>query len=957
MFFLFIPKSLQAAPAADYYRETLEFDAQGNLIMTTRDFAATSSVTYRTIGWTIKRYNIGIFDSPNQCAFIPMVSSGPGRPDPTDSRYTYNYFYCDKDTIYEAIGRVSPDWQTSLYQNGGTVYLDGIMTVCHNGVPLGTLYDSMPSYEGEVYFTFDGIANARNWRDVSGLYTHFNKQVSFPANPSFLRNSTAYQVLHFQAEPGQQPIPLSRYGHDRNGILTDWVSEVFTLADFSPYDFRLHHSETQITYYNGTSQTLVSEEAASVTLNNQEPIEKVLVLYYYVRISHLDSFNHSYHLKNDALDITASGHITASNKNPYTYQVEKGIPSDSLVNLSTALSPFACQIHYLHYYGKHTCSIPVETTYQLAWTDSSGAHQETVTLSETYYADRSYSFYIIADYSLYVLESALFFQDALENPVTPLYNSAPALCQKRLDGEAGNHFFAPDCPVLSLDGGIIYGNGSRPSLPYGKQQAQAEAAIPDIQVKNDFFQVGTAVFSNDTLSTAAAQSPVLPDSSLSTSLKKEDVLIPGERANKDSYKTTVLASYKCINNNAPPLTQSFPVNSIKVHTPVLCKAQISDDKKFNQQKKPDSSRGTLILGRNFQIKNSCSGPHVDLPGYGNRDYSEHACDIQALFPFPVYIENTYLEENKWHSISADQSFYLPTGVSEGNYEIQVRVLAKNTPSDIAASDIKSADYTEENANLDPAHTIAAQSLPVQVIGRLYDLTFIPGDAYRVGEKNQNGQLLGESVPHTLPATGCRFDSEIPFSITTVGNPPAKEDVLSLTPTFYYVNEKGGDRQPVNLYLLTSSDTLELYQPSISLTSASSVFQGSAIRNVPDKQTALKSVQAWNGSFFLPEPFLITPKETDLVTELEEKGSLSLKDSCFLQGGFLLVRFSITYDRQKLSSLDYLNTANAASGYCNMWQTEGFSYTRKDHHGIPWSFLDGDSLLFSLNPSRKVIQTH
>ena len=44
-----------AADETDLYHESLKFDSNGNLLMTTRDKKASSSVRYRTIGWIVKR--------------------------------------------------------------------------------------------------------------------------------------------------------------------------------------------------------------------------------------------------------------------------------------------------------------------------------------------------------------------------------------------------------------------------------------------------------------------------------------------------------------------------------------------------------------------------------------------------------------------------------------------------------------------------------------------------------------------------------------------------------------------------------------------------------------------------------------------------------------------------------------------------------------------------------------
>lgn len=172
-----------AADETDLYHESLKFDSNGNLLMTTRDKKAGSSVRYKTIGWTMKR-------TPEATAGAESVrlileQNGASRPDPADPDYIFTYFKCEKDLIFAKIGAASADWQKELYQNGGIVYLDAIMTVVENGRALGSM-DESGILHGEVYTTAAGIMNARDWADAQALRTHYNKAVSFPRLPDKL---------------------------------------------------------------------------------------------------------------------------------------------------------------------------------------------------------------------------------------------------------------------------------------------------------------------------------------------------------------------------------------------------------------------------------------------------------------------------------------------------------------------------------------------------------------------------------------------------------------------------------------------------------------------------------------------------------------------------------------------------------------------------------------------------
>ena len=171
------------AEASELYRERLEFDEEGNLWMTTHDKIATSSVRYRTIGFTIKREEKEI--AQTQAVRVKLEETKESLIDPLNRDYCYSYFCIRKETIYQKILLCSEEWADSLYRNGGTLYLDAIMIVVENGVEKGSMqYDG--TFAGQVYETYDGIANAKNWADTEALQTHFNKEVEFPGNPGLI---------------------------------------------------------------------------------------------------------------------------------------------------------------------------------------------------------------------------------------------------------------------------------------------------------------------------------------------------------------------------------------------------------------------------------------------------------------------------------------------------------------------------------------------------------------------------------------------------------------------------------------------------------------------------------------------------------------------------------------------------------------------------------------------------
>ena len=218
-----------AADVSDYYREKLEFDKQGNLLMTTHDKKATSKVTYRTLGWIIKRYDAPI-DTPGQQYAVIRLKNYTDiwyRDDPDDNTYVYCYYYGDKDEIYSAIGKASKEWQNQLYKYGDSVYIDEVMTVCTGGVNMGSLTgnssNSLKS-SGEIYVDYKGISTARPWASKESLLTHFNKKVLFPSTIEPPEYSVSESIVDTQSYYNT-PVLVTKIGHNRPGAATYDVSK------------------------------------------------------------------------------------------------------------------------------------------------------------------------------------------------------------------------------------------------------------------------------------------------------------------------------------------------------------------------------------------------------------------------------------------------------------------------------------------------------------------------------------------------------------------------------------------------------------------------------------------------------------------------------------------------------------------------------------------------------------
>ncbi len=224
---------------------------------------------------------------------------------------------------------------------------------------------------------------------------------------------------------------------------------------------------------------------------------------------------------------------------------------------------------------------------------------------------------------------------------------------------------------------------------------------------------------------------------------------------------------------------------------------------------------------------------------------------QVKFPFDVYIDqgtaydssdDAFIKENTW--ITIDRStprFYLPMTVNEGVYTVDFRTIAVNGEPYI--------NKTEEFANTQINNYVATNTLQVEVSGRIYGLNiydisdyplweepfrvknsfdfkkdrggYADGTKlsgynagryynYTVGTNDQYGNDTGRSNKYTFPLvdgshpkyknvgilkTGYLFR----FSLETTGNMYSDANMVTIKPSFYYVDKDGKNRQAVDLY--------------------------------------------------------------------------------------------------------------------------------------------------------------
>lgn len=829
--------------ASNYYQESLYFDEDGNFYMTTHDIVATKSTRYCTLGWTIKRYNLPIDDPLNMCATIVLTCDGSVE-DPENERYLYSFFYCDKGTIFDAIGRVSEEWQRELYLNGATVYLDGIMTVIENNVTLGSLY-SDGSRSGEVYDTYEGIVSARGWgpNSKNSLRTHFNKSVYFPAVEGF-----------FEEE--------------------------------------------------GDSE--ITREKGEISQN-----------YYWW-----------------GPDLNAGVSVSADGYNP-----SEAIPAGETVQIYGWQQAGAYNIEYEKVSGKTACEIPIILMATRTGTDETG--QEVMLqaqISEGIYQYMvPYTYYALERVELYyadgvVLSSDVFGSDInLDTGISPDIEKRTYRDDEHVRCKAVEETVIIDIGTLTDDEEI---------------KACIEAALQGVagkaEVRNDYLSIGEdIVMTDEWAENASAPGGV----SFSGGGARVNITIPAITPNSE-YSIEAKANYRYMTASGYGSSSTSRTISnagkITVHTPVVCYGEVEDVKEWNQAENPSEENQTIVLGKEFAVSVYNEGKHIDAKGYGTRDYKEYVLYNQVKFPFDVLDkESKNISAGTWVEFEEDTKFVLPVTVSEGEYDVEFRAVASNYDESIAEG-----QSVGQNANLSPNEQIAADVVTVNVIGQLYDFELTELVEYK--SVTDLKELMEKCNVSKLPfvwSDGLPLGSHFRFCLKSVGGYETGAKV-TIVPTFWYIDDEvpvevdiyyeeiRADGKFVLKKLNTESHKIELTKEDCLIVDGSIVKAG-------EEGQDYERYQLWSGIYMLPMKSFCLPKTNSLPM-------YGVDASCFLNSGQVMIKFDIKIeDENGEKVLMYINSENAAEGYCNRWQSEGGN--------------DGEVIIYnikkSVKDSMKVTGTH
>lgn len=287
--------------------------------------------------------------------------------------------------------------------------------------------------------------------------------------------------------------------------------------------------------------------------------------------------------------------------------------------------------------------------------------------------------------------------------------------------------------------------------------------------------------------------------------------------------------------------QSFPLspNNVIVHTPVVNGSYVSSTSEFvNQKISINSNVKYLMLDEQFTIYIPDNGIHNNIKGYGNRKYNSKQ-GVTALqttwgkikdvkLPFDAYLHYSrngaaykyFIKAGTWLSDSGVNSvisltnntytFTIPVWAKEGACNIETRVIAENA----ITKDMYNLSELDKNASVQ--NYVATKLIPVEVIGKIYDLRVSasndPGWTSIYSWKNGTNYIAADEFPFGAqgqnkitqykyaPKLGYTFV----FDFKTKGTKSNNIDISVQPEGFYFVSKNGGKAQEVDLYYNTTT---------------------------------------------------------------------------------------------------------------------------------------------------------
>ena len=783
--------------------------SDGNLFFVTYDTKASSTIRWRTVGFTITtkkclgKTGNGGYPAKYQHTKIYLKDTQRISENLSDGRIK-NTFTIPESEVTKAL--IEGGFSDTL-RDGGTIYLNGIFRVTKNGADITGNIDNL-----------NEIKKAQAWRNPDDFEDRFDIKVTYKAALQSVK------VVYLTTKGAKiHEATLAKSYWKKPG---DTFS--YTLYETKNYNGEKYCLEESYFIFNNDPEQeyLYKSLDYGYTLSEVKNVTSTMRLGGVTIYAILEKEGKDVVVKPEEENISFSNEsdvrlkaaIKAEEKGSEKYHVKIAIPSGEKVYALTKTEKYIYDGEYEKVTGTKVYPITIKKKYTLKWDGGS----RDVVLSKKINVTRSYEFWKLKNVSLHFINYMDVANNAVEDGVITITNTYK---NKKCDYEAyTTHIQAPEySDEYVLESEVIVGGKDEPVMPTLDYKSYAEKAVGKIKVRNDLLVIGGKTFTSDEWKSEKSNTPSIPDFTYYTllPLEERDVVIPVNKVN-GVYKSTGKAYYNKMFSYKSDTVHSAQViakdiedvNGIRVHTPVVCDAKISNDIAFCQEINPDLTRASLILGREFFVNLSNEGNHISQRGYYYNDYSRYVKKNRVRFPFDVYLSGEYIKENTWIDMvnNSDVQFYLPTWVKEGDYTIEFMSVAVN------AGNIKKAD---KNYNELYTENTAVDTVNVRVSGRIYgfnvydvsdyplwqnvfrveDSIELSGVHYSAGVYDENGNEKNIDEKLTVPfVNGSHLFYEnkgilkpgytLRMSVDTIGKMYSEDDYVQIVPKFRFMREDG-----------------------------------------------------------------------------------------------------------------------------------------------------------------------
>ncbi|WFR58726.1 DUF5704 domain-containing protein [Anaerocolumna sp. AGMB13025] len=836
----------------------------GELKFTTIDKKASTTIRWKTVGFTICKQNTRGYPRQDtdgntktkDYATIKLDDDDKREVDIGDGKVEVT-FWVNEEAINAALDKTS----LGSIKDGDTIYLNGIFHVLRGDKEEKTDYYDWKGEHGiaDALLPVTWAGGASDFQDHFNIPVEYNTTKKYPITiERWLYHSTGNVKYNYTDYTPQKK--NTDFSTNNSKIQTSISESGETYYLYRVYYINLSDSKKKLGNKKIETNPYVSESAYHsdvAKLQNETykvPWQGLKIVALYRKFVEPGETEVADEKQRDFEEYDPTAVLQADSRGNEAYDVLEGIPGTEALYANAFTNEYLSAYRFVKSAGKKMYQVNVTKNYRLEWvetitdTDVLGntttitiPHSQAVPVTKTYYVQRPYSYWSIDSLAVYGIDKAVIANECLPGgsvTLTPSGYSSPTVSYTHKDKEE-DHITEPVAPGQLVNVTIpgvqtINGGSSQPGIPEESFQSNAEEKVGKIKCKNDkLIFKGVTIMSDEQKEDETAEPDVIPESTQigQNVLYQSGLVIPAVTANAE-YETEGTVIYKPIvefNQDTDTEYDIEDINSVVVHTPTVCDAQVQTNIQDNQMINPDKGLASMVLDRSFMVKIPTEGNHRDILGYGYKDYAKYIANRQVKFPFDVYSGNStngmFIPAGNWINVSREETqFYLPTWVQEGKYMVNFQSIAINSDANNGRS------QTETMANLDLSNYVATDTVMVEVSGRIYGLNLydisdypiwekvfrslgslkLSGFKYTVGTKDQNGNSNGQDGKYTLAlVNGSHPDYNnigaiktgyvTRFSLKTVGTMNGEKDYIRIKPTFYYVDSTGKNRKEVDLY--------------------------------------------------------------------------------------------------------------------------------------------------------------